>query len=78
MTSNPTPALDIWRVILGIISRHGTDTNSAEVIPDQIAPHTKELHDKLSKCECKRGSCRECVESRRVLLWIWDKLDGGF
>lgn len=78
MVSNPTPANDIWKAILGVISAHGTEKDSAELIPDQIDPYVKELHDKLSSCSCKRGACAECVQSRKVLLWTWDKMDAGF
>jgi hypothetical protein len=72
------PALEIWRRILSEILDNAQVENSAQIIPEKIHPYLQTLHTKLSNCKCKLGSCKECVESRKVLAFTWDKMDHGF
>jgi hypothetical protein len=71
-------AFEVWRAMLRIILKHAQDPDSATVIPGELDPDIRLLHRQLAECSCERGRCRDCHERRRVLIWIWEKMDEGF
>jgi hypothetical protein len=71
-------AYGVWRSMLRVIMDNHDSLNSRNLIPERLEPLIKELHGKLHDCECRHAACVECVTARRVLLWVWEKMDEGF
>jgi hypothetical protein len=69
---------DVWRAMLKEIADRAQDPESANSIPAALHPYIQQLHQQIGVCECKHGSCTDCHSGRRVLSWIWDKMDEGF